>query len=60
MYYFNAHYTNMDNEMHRIYTISFDGQFFNNEKECYMYAMGMAYDNMTEYESLDYVEFIAC
>lgn len=60
MYYFEAHYINMDNDTEIIKTIKFDGQFFDNEKECYIYAMTKAYDMTEKNEILASVEFIAC
>lgn len=44
MYIFEAHYTNMDNDEEITRKIEFDGQFMENDKECYMYAMSRAYD----------------
>lgn len=60
MWYFEAHYTNMDDLTEVVKPISFDGQFFDSEKECYIYAMSMAYDMMEKNESLDILEFLAC
>lgn len=60
MYYFEAHYVNMDNDNDIVKTIKFDGQFFSNEKECYVYAMEKAYDMTEKNELLISVEFIAC
>ena len=37
MYIFEAHYTNMDNNEEITRKIEFDGQFMENDKECYMY-----------------------
>lgn len=34
----------MDNDEEIIVEIKFDGQFMENDKECYMYAMNRAYD----------------
>lgn len=60
MYLFEAHYIDMNNNEEIIVEIEFDGQFMENEKECYMYAMGRAYDLKKENECLATVEFIAC
>lgn len=60
MYYFRAYYTNMDTEEETSREIVFDGQFFNSEKECYIYAMGKAFDLCKKNESFDSIEFIAC
>lgn len=60
MYIFEAHYINMDNDAEIMKPIKFDGQFFENEKECYIYAMSKAYDMTENNEWLVNVEFIAC
>lgn len=60
MYLFEAHYINMDTEEKTIRPIEFDGQFFDSEKECYLYAMSIAYDLIEENEMFDSLEFIAC
>ena len=36
MYLFAAHYINMDNAEEITRKIEFDGQFMENDKECYM------------------------
>ena len=60
MYLFEAHYINMDTEKEITRPIKFDGQFFENEKECYLYAMKKAYDLKEEMECFSSLEFIAC
>lgn len=61
MYIFEAHYINMDTNEKRVQSIEFDGgNFFETEKESYIYAMTKAYDNKKENECLVSVEFIAC
>ena len=60
MYYFEAHYINMDNDAEIIKKISFDGQFLDSDKECYLYAMSRAYDMEEENEMFASLEFIAC
>lgn len=60
MYIFEAHYTNMDNNEEITRKIEFDGQFMENDKECYMYAMNKAYELKEKKECLGAVEFIAC
>lgn len=60
MYIFEAHYIDMDDDSEIIRPIKFDGQFFDNEKECYMYAMSKAYDMMQKNECFTILEFIAC
>lgn len=44
MYIFEAHYTNMDSNEEITRKIEFDGQFMENDKECYMFAMHNAYE----------------
>ena len=60
MYLFEAHYINMNNEEKVSRKIEFDGQFFNSEREIYLYAMCKAYDMKQENECFDNIEFIAC
>ena len=60
MYLFEAHYINMDTDEEFTRSIEFDGQFLDSEKECYLYAMGKAYDLTEENELLASLEFIAC
>lgn len=61
MYIFEAKYTNMDTNEDRIQSIEFDGgNFFDTEKECYIYAMTKAYEDKKANEYLASVEFIAC
>lgn len=60
MYLFEAHYINMDNDEEIIRKIEFDGQFLENDKECYVYAMTKAYESKEKNELLCTVEFIAC
>ena len=60
MYYFEAHYINMDNNVEVTKKIVFDGQFLSDDKECFVYAMMKAYDMAESNEALIIVEFIAC
>ena len=60
MYYFSAVYTNLNTNEEIRRGIEFEGQFFANERECYIYAMGRAFDLKEDDEHLDFVEFIAC
>ena len=60
MYFFVAHYINMDDDTEIARKIEFDGQFFNSEKDCYVYAMEKAYDMMNKNECFSNLEFIAC
>lgn len=60
MWYFEAYYINMNTFEEITRKIQFDGQFFDNEKECYMYAMSKAYDMAKKNECFSSLEFIAC
>ena len=60
MYFFEAHYINMDDDTEVTKKIEFDGQFFESEKECYLYAMSKAYDMTEKNELFSSLEFIAC
>ena len=60
MYSFKAYYTNVFTCKEITRDICFDGQFFNDEKECYMYAMSKAYDMVKDNECFDRIELIAC
>ena len=59
-YYFEAHYINMDTDEEITKKISFDGQFLDDERECYVYAMYRAYDMTESNEMFASLEFIAC
>lgn len=59
MYIFEAHYIN-DNNEEITRAIEFDEQFFNNERECYLYAMSKAYDMIEEKEMFVSLVFVAC
>lgn len=61
MWCFEAKYINMDTDAEFARTIEFDGDnFFNTEKECYLYAMSRAYEMKKRNELLSSIEFIAC
>lgn len=60
MYIFEAHYINMDDDSEVTRSIEFNDQFFESEKECYLYAMARAYDMTKKNEFLSSVEFLAC
>lgn len=60
MYYFTAEYINMDTDEVIQRAIKFDGQFLQNEAECFIYAMRKAYEMKADNELLSKVEFIAC
>lgn len=61
MWLFEAKYTNMDSDEEFIRKIEFDGDnFFNTEKECYLYAMEKALEMKQKNECLCSLEFVAC
>lgn len=61
MYIFEAHYINIDDNKEIVRKIEFDGQFFENERECYLYAIEKAYNMKEKYEEIFVkLEFIAC
>ena len=61
MWYFEAKYYDIIADKKITRKIEFDGEnYFNSEKECYLYAMEKAYEMKKEDEMLDSVEFVAC
>lgn len=60
MYYFNAHYYDMEQDCDVTKTIKFDGQFIGTEKDCFIYATGKAYDMAEEHEIFFGIELISC
>lgn len=60
MYLFLAHYSNVYTGEQTTRKIEFDGNFCYDEKDCYIYAMGIAYDMTKKDECLDSVELLAC
>lgn len=61
MWLFEANYINMDDASVRTETIEFDGDnFFETEKECYLYAMEKALEMKKSNECFASLEFIAC
>lgn len=61
MYLFEASYTNLETCEETIKTIEFNGDvLFNNERECFLYAVGQAYDLAGEKEMLYTLEFVSC
>lgn len=60
MYIFEAHYIDMNTNSEITKKIEFDEQFFDTEKEIYLYAMSKAYDMTMENECFSSLEFIAC
>ena len=64
MWFFEAEYSNMncDSSIKSVRRkIEFDGDnFFDTEKECYLYAMEQALKMQKKNECLSKLEFIAC
>lgn len=60
MYIFVAHYVDMNTDSTNERKMELNGQFFDSEKEIYLYAMGKAFDMTGENEILLCLEFIAC
>lgn len=60
MYTFLAHYINMDNGKEITRKIGFEEQSLENEKECYLYAMSIAYEMKHKNECFSSLEFISC
>lgn len=61
MWYFEAKYYDIIAGKECVRKIEFDGEnFFNSEKECYLYAMEKAYEMRGKTEILDSVEFVGC
>ena len=60
MYGFEAIYSNMDTFEERTERIEFDGQSFPDERECYLYAMRVAYDKTHDDECFVTLNFIYC
>lgn len=59
MYKFRACYINRFTGKQRIENITFDGDFYDSEKECYVFAMKRAYDLRRQKELLLTVECIS-
>lgn len=60
MYGFIAHYENWKTQEKRTQLIEVEEQFFDSEKEIYVYAMSKAYDNRRVGETLNELEFLYC
>ena len=60
MYYYIAHYMDMDTDEEFTRAINFDGQFFNSELECTVYAVEKAYGLMAKNEMFCGLEFAGC
>lgn len=61
MYLFEAKYINMETDEEITRKIEFDGDnFFDTEKECYLYAMDRAYSMAGKCELLACLEIISC
>lgn len=59
MYYFLAHYIDMNTGEEITKKIEFDGQFLDTERDIFLYAMGRAYDITENNEMFSSLEFIA-
>lgn len=59
MFIFEADYIDMDTDAEITRKIEFNGQSFDSEKECYLYAMSQAYEMAAENEMLTNLRFIA-
>lgn len=59
MYLFEAHYIKLDSDTEINRKIEFNGQFLDSERECYLHAMGIAYDKIQHDEMFASLEFIA-
>lgn len=60
MYIFEAHYINMPTGKELIKSIEFNEQFLDTERECYLYAMGRAFDLRDVGDMFASLEFIGC
>lgn len=61
MWLFEANYINMDDASVRTQKIEFDGDnFFETEKECYLYAMEKAFEMKRHNECFASLDFVAC
>lgn len=58
MYGFKAIYEHYETGVEREVFIEFDGQFFDSERDAYIYAMGQTYDNCSKDECFVRLEFI--
>lgn len=59
MYLFEAHYIKLGSNTEIIRKIEFNGQHFDSERDCYLHAMGIAYDKIQPHEMFASLEFIA-
>lgn len=59
MYLFEAHYIKLNSDIEIVKKIEFNGQSLDSERECYLYAMGIAYDKTQHDEMFATLEFIA-
>lgn len=60
MYVFEAHYINMETDDNISRTIKIEGQFFETEREIFLYAMNKAYNMIGTNEMFSSLDFIAC
>ena len=59
MYLFEAHYIDTLSGADIIKPIEFNNQFFSDQRDCYLYAMGKAYDMTKPEELFSSLEFIS-
>jgi hypothetical protein len=59
MYLFEAHYMDTMSGIDIIKPIEFNNQFFSDQRDCYLYAMGKAYDMTKPEELFSSLEFIS-
>lgn len=60
MYIFEAYYVRMLKDEEVVRKIEFCNQFLGTDRECYLYAMGKAFDMKEVGEMLSSLEFVAC
>ena len=60
MYIFEAHYINIPKDEEVVRKIEFHEQFLDTERECYLYAMGRAFDMAQVGDMFASLEFVAC
>lgn len=59
MFLFEAHYMDTISGIDIIKEIEFSSQFFSDARDCYLYAMGKAYDMANSEERFCFLAFIA-
>lgn len=60
MYLFEGRYINTRTGKGAVKKVEFNGQSLDSEKECYLEAMGMAYDMIESDEEFVSLEFLGC